>query len=135
MSVTPLSRDRLRSPSPILRGSHHSGREVVVEHVVEKASAAIVYPVLTRTNYTEWSLVMQVNLQVAALWEVISKVVGDYHEDRNTLAVLLRVVPTRSRRLMWRRFPGSSTPLRSSPVSVSRSLRCTSLVWQISSDN
>jgi hypothetical protein len=62
--------------------------------VVEKASMAIVYPVLTRTNYAKWSLVMRVNLQVAGLWEVINKGVCDYHEDQNALAALLRAVPT-----------------------------------------
>jgi hypothetical protein len=38
------------------------------ERVIEKSSSAdIVYPTLTRTNYTEWSLVMKVNLQAAGL--------------------------------------------------------------------
>jgi hypothetical protein len=92
-SVTPPPRDRVRSSSPIPRRSRHSGREVVVERVVEKASTAIVYPVLTRTNYAEWALVMRVNLQAAGLWEVISKGAGDYREDRNALAALLRAVP------------------------------------------
>jgi hypothetical protein len=33
------------------------------ERVIKKSSSAgIVYPTLTRTNYTEWSLVMKVNL-------------------------------------------------------------------------
>jgi hypothetical protein len=39
------------------------GGERVIERVIEKSSSAgIVYPTLTRTNYTEWSLVMKVNL-------------------------------------------------------------------------
>jgi hypothetical protein len=38
-------------------------RDVVVERIVEKSSA-IQYPMLTRTNYQEWSLVMTVNFQV-----------------------------------------------------------------------
>jgi hypothetical protein len=92
-SVTPQPRDRVRSSSPIPRRSRHSGREDVVERVVEKASTAIVYPVLTRTNYAEWALVMRVNLQAVGLWEVISKGAGDYREDRNALAALLRAVP------------------------------------------
>jgi hypothetical protein len=36
---------------------------VEVERIVEK-SPAIQYPMLTRTNYQEWSLVMTVNFQV-----------------------------------------------------------------------
>jgi hypothetical protein len=52
-----------------------------------------VYPTLTRTNYTEWSLVMKVNLQAAGLWDVIESGVGDYHDDRTALAAILRAVP------------------------------------------
>jgi hypothetical protein len=56
-------RERPRSPSLVPRRSRHSGREVVIERVVEKAMASIVYPVLTRTNYSERSLVMRMNFQ------------------------------------------------------------------------
>jgi hypothetical protein len=35
----------------------------VVERVVEKSTVGLIYPMLTRTNYTEWSAVMHVNLQ------------------------------------------------------------------------
>ncbi|WVZ66256.1 hypothetical protein U9M48_015503 [Paspalum notatum var. saurae] len=69
------------------------GREVVLERVVEKATAAVTYPMLTRTNYTEWSLVMRVNLQAAGLWEVVNTGEGEYRDDRNALAALLRAVP------------------------------------------
>jgi hypothetical protein len=44
---------------------------VFVERVIEKSSLSIVYPTLTRTNYTEWSLVIKVNLQAEGLWDVI----------------------------------------------------------------
>jgi hypothetical protein len=47
------------------RGS--SGHGVIVERVIEKSVMGITYPVLTRTNYSEWSLVMRVNLQAAGL--------------------------------------------------------------------
>jgi hypothetical protein len=65
----------------------------VIEHVVEKASALIVYPIITRTNYSKWDPVMCVNLQVVGLWDAINKGFGDYHDDRNVLAALLRAVP------------------------------------------
>jgi hypothetical protein len=84
---------RRRLPLPVLRRSDHSDREVVVERVVEKASASIVCPVLTRMNYAEWSLLMRVNLQVVGLWDVIHKGDGNYWDDRNALAVLLHIVP------------------------------------------
>jgi hypothetical protein len=49
--------DDPRSLSPVPRRSRNDDQEVVIEQVVEKASASIVYPVLTRMNYSEWSLV------------------------------------------------------------------------------
>ncbi|WVZ77374.1 hypothetical protein U9M48_025249 [Paspalum notatum var. saurae] len=73
------------------------GREMVLERVVEKATAAVTYPMLTRTNYTEWSLVMRVILQAAGLWEVVNTGEGEYRDDRNALAALLRVVPREMR--------------------------------------
>jgi hypothetical protein len=91
-SLTP-PRDRGRSPSPIPRRSRHSGREVVIKRVVENATVSIIYPVLTHTNYLEWSLVMRVNLQAAGLWDAIHKGAGDYRDDRNAPATLLRAVP------------------------------------------
>jgi hypothetical protein len=36
---------------------------------------------LTRSNYTEWSLVMMVNLQMTRLWDVVESDIGDYRED------------------------------------------------------
>jgi hypothetical protein len=52
----------VRSLSLVLRRSRHNGSKVVIERVVEKAIAVIVYPVLSRTNYAKWYLVMRVNL-------------------------------------------------------------------------
>jgi hypothetical protein len=49
--------DHPRSLLPVPRRSRNDDQEVVIEQVVEKASASIVYPVLTRMNYSEWSLV------------------------------------------------------------------------------
>jgi hypothetical protein len=61
--------------------------------LIEKATAAILYPVLTHTNYSEFALVMRVNLQAAGLWDVINKGDNDYHDDMNALAALLCAVP------------------------------------------
>jgi hypothetical protein len=58
---------------------------------------------LTRTNYTEWSLVMKVNLQAAGLWDIIEDGDGNYRDDRAALAAVplemqagLAVKPTTS---------------------------------------
>jgi hypothetical protein len=48
---------------------------------------------LTRTNYTEWSSVMRVNLQAAGLWEAVHYDNVEYRDDRHALAALLRAVP------------------------------------------
>jgi hypothetical protein len=90
--VTP-PRSRKVSLSPVPCWSCHSGREVVIERVVEKSTAVIIYPILTRTNYSEWALVMWVNLQAAVLRDIISKGTNVYREDRNALVALLRAVP------------------------------------------
>jgi hypothetical protein len=86
-------RERPRSSSPMPQRSHHSGREVIIERVIEKATVLIVYPVLMHTNYSEWSLVMRVNFQAAGLWDAFHKGAGDYHDERNVLVALLHAVP------------------------------------------
>jgi hypothetical protein len=53
------------SMSPPPCRPHHYSPEHIVERVIEKSSSNVVYPTLTRTNCTEWSLVMMVNLQAA----------------------------------------------------------------------
>jgi hypothetical protein len=54
------SRSRARTHRRRGRSGDARDHEVVVERIVEKLSA-IQYPMLTRTNYQEWSLVMTVN--------------------------------------------------------------------------
>jgi hypothetical protein len=71
----------------------HRGSERVVERIVERASFNITYPTLTWSNYTEWSLVMTVNLQAAGLWDVVESGIGDYREDQSALTAILRAVP------------------------------------------
>ncbi|KAK3121536.1 hypothetical protein QOZ80_8BG0655630 [Eleusine coracana subsp. coracana] len=83
------------SPSPQPRRPRHrpGGRDVIIKRVVKTSTAGIVFPMLSRINYTEWSLVMQVNLQAAVLWDAIEFGAEDYREDRSALAALLRAVP------------------------------------------
>jgi uncharacterized membrane protein YgcG len=88
-------------------------REVVVERIVEKSSV-IQYPMLTRTNYHEWSLVMTVNFQAQELWEAIDPDDCDEREDR-ALAALLRSVPNdmwstlARKRTMWEAWEAVKT--------------------------
>jgi hypothetical protein len=50
-------------------------------------------PHADKDEYTEWSLVMKVNLQATGLWDVIESGDGDYRDDRTALAAILRAVP------------------------------------------
>jgi hypothetical protein len=54
------------------------------------------FPMLTRTNYQEWAMLMQVNFEVVGWWYVIEPEDGDeinYHHDRLALIMILRSVP------------------------------------------
>jgi hypothetical protein len=91
-----------------------------------------VYLTLTRTNYTEWSLVMKVNLQAAGLWDVIEFGAGDYRDDRTALAAILRAVPPEMQAgLAVRPTPsacgGTSPTSTSNLVSRSKTSRCGSM--------
>uniref|UniRef100_A0ACD5YIS2 Uncharacterized protein n=1 Tax=Avena sativa TaxID=4498 RepID=A0ACD5YIS2_AVESA len=49
---------------------------------------------LTRSNYTNWAMVMEVNLQAASLWEAIEDETVPRREDKQALAALLRSTPS-----------------------------------------
>lgn len=92
---SPLRQPRHRSPSPPLRRPRHreaGRREVVVERVVKDVGGGK-YPMLTRTNYAEWSLLMKVMLQARGLWEAIEFGADDFQEDRMALEAILHAVP------------------------------------------
>ena len=48
---------------------------MVVREVVRESdgggSGAVTYPMLTKTNYTEWAIIMRVKMQGALLWEAV----------------------------------------------------------------
>jgi hypothetical protein len=51
------------------------------------------YPVLTRTNYADWALLMRVNLQAQGLWADVDPDYAEFREDRQVMAALLQAVP------------------------------------------
>jgi predicted NAD-dependent protein-ADP-ribosyltransferase YbiA (DUF1768 family) len=94
-SPSPPSRRRPLSVSPPPRRGRRSGT-TIIERVVPHAGSNIVYPVLTRTNYQEWALLMTVNLQAQGLWHAVEPQADErieYREDRLALAAILRAVP------------------------------------------
>src|SRR5438132_6302273 len=103
MAGSSISRSPSRSPRrrdppvPPRRGrspARRHRREVVVrERIIREGGGSAQYPMLTRTNYADWTIIMRVQLQAQGLWDVVN--LGDVndHEDWLALAALLRAVP------------------------------------------
>ncbi|KAG8059535.1 hypothetical protein GUJ93_ZPchr0002g23927 [Zizania palustris] len=60
-------------------GSDGSPQTIVAERVI---GGTIKLLLLTKSNYTEWSLVMQVSLDALGLWNVVETGKGKCREDR-----------------------------------------------------
>uniref|UniRef100_A0ACD5V9N0 Uncharacterized protein n=1 Tax=Avena sativa TaxID=4498 RepID=A0ACD5V9N0_AVESA len=94
-SKTPAACRNTTSPTPrrgrsLIRGG---GEIIVRERVVREGGGNAQYPVLTRTNYPEWAMVMRVQLQAQHLWYVIELGAEEEGDDRAALSALLRAVP------------------------------------------
>ena len=86
-----------KAPLARLTGSG-SGEIRVVERVVrEEAGTSMM---LTRTNYMEWALVMQVKLQVARVWSAVTDEAADEDADRCALQIILTGVPPEMLRVL-----------------------------------
>jgi hypothetical protein len=48
---------------------------------------------LTKTNYTEWSMVVKVKMQARHMWDAVQYGDADFAEDRRALEALLAAVP------------------------------------------
>ena len=80
-------------------GSSHSGsggsnHTHTVERVIRESESTGHYPLLTRTNYADWAIIMKVQLQAQSLWDVVETGPGDALTDRRAMAVLLRAIPS-----------------------------------------
>lgn len=93
---------RWRSASPSVHvsgsggrasGSGGSDRGLVIHRVVKEVGGAANYPLLTRTNYNDWSLLMKIKLQVRCLWGAIDPGGVELHEDRMALDAICSAVP------------------------------------------
>jgi hypothetical protein len=51
------------------------------------------YPTLTKTNYSDWALLMKVKLKAHGLWSTVEKGGDDEMEDMMALDVLASAVP------------------------------------------
>ena len=64
---------------------------------MKESSGSIQWPMLTRKNYQEWSLLMRVNMEAQGFWHAVEAEDSDvieYREDCLALAAILRSVPT-----------------------------------------
>ena len=92
-SQSPAPEER-RGRSRSRRG--HRGEVVVREIVRETAisgSVPITFPMLTRSNYSEWALIMECNLHAASLWAPMEDDLVERKEDRKAVAALVRAMP------------------------------------------
>jgi hypothetical protein len=77
--------------SPRTPDSGGSPQTVAAERVT---GGTVELPLLTKSNYTEWCLVMQVSLEALGMWSVVETGKGERREDRLALSAILRVVPS-----------------------------------------
>lgn len=72
--------------------SDTDSRDLVVQHTRE-AGVTVRYPMLTSSNYIEWSLLMKVNLQAQGVWNAVDPGDAEYRIDRMALSAILQAVP------------------------------------------
>lgn len=85
-----------RSRTPQRRGRspprRPRNREVVVERLVPTAGPTN-YPMLTKTNYNEWSLLMKIKLEARCLCNAVDPGDVEFHVDRMALDAICSAVP------------------------------------------
>jgi len=77
-------------------GSGTSGEKESMDRAFNQATGNLVWPLLTCTNYQEWSSHIQCNLEGMFLWDAIDEVDSakvERRRDRLALGAMLRGVP------------------------------------------
>jgi hypothetical protein len=65
---------------------------VVIQRLIREVGDGSSYPALTKTNYIDWVLLMNVKLKVRALWSMIENDGADQQEEMMVLDTLCDVV-------------------------------------------
>jgi hypothetical protein len=71
-----------------------SGKEETVRVVREISGGAANWPMLTKTNYMQWSLVMKLKMQACNLWDAIEPGGVSLQEDRMALDAITSAMPS-----------------------------------------
>ena len=66
---------------------------MVIERIIREGSSSGKWPQLTRTNYHEWSLRMQLKMQACHLWDAVEYDDVDFDDDRSALDAICSAVP------------------------------------------
>jgi hypothetical protein len=74
-------------------GNHSNKDKEVMERVWNQAAVNLVWLMLTRTNYQEWSALVQCNLEGMYLWDAIESDKVEWRRDRLALGAMIRGVP------------------------------------------
>ena len=70
------------------------GEKESMDRAFNQAASNLVWPMLTRTNYQEWSSHIQCNLEGMYLWDAVESDKPERRRDRLALGAMLRGVPT-----------------------------------------
>ena len=70
-----------------------SGEKEVAERAMKEAAGNLLWPMLTRTNYQEWSALVQCNLEGMYLWDTIEIDKVERRRDWLAMVALVRAVP------------------------------------------
>jgi hypothetical protein len=65
----------------------------VIQRVIREVDGGTSYPALTKTNYSDWALLMKVKLKARTLWSIIEGSSADQQEDMMVFDALCGVVP------------------------------------------
>ncbi|XP_078437633.1 uncharacterized protein LOC144708254 [Wolffia australiana] len=72
-------------------------KDGIVQRVIREVSAGTGFPMLTKTNYSEWALLMRVKLKAQLLWSAIEEGGAEPHEEMQVVDALCSAVPSE----MW----------------------------------
>jgi hypothetical protein len=89
-SVTPKTSRTRRGHSPQRRGLGDG--QLVVKKVAPAGPTN--YPMLTKTSYNQWSLLMKIKLKARGLWNVIEPSDDEFQLDQMALNTICSAVPT-----------------------------------------